>query len=93
MFVSKTTIVGLLLPSASAVSLTYSKLYDNNSIPVSQLACYKNGLIMGGYRHGKPSGTSRIRSPVLNKSMDQILRFAVPAGYFHMGKLPDPCLS
>ncbi|KAL5602179.1 hypothetical protein FOBRF1_009712 [Fusarium oxysporum] len=48
MFVSKSAIVGLLLPSSSAVSLTYSKLYDNNSIPVSQLACYKNGLIMDG---------------------------------------------
>ncbi|EXM14987.1 Cerato-platanin [Fusarium oxysporum f. sp. vasinfectum] len=48
MFVSKSAIVGLLLPSASAVSLTYSKLYDDNSTPVSQLACYKNGLIMDG---------------------------------------------
>ncbi|KAF4950295.1 hypothetical protein FGADI_8278 [Fusarium gaditjirri] len=48
MFISKSAIVGLLIPSVSAVSLTYSKLYDNNSIPVSQLACYKNGLIMDG---------------------------------------------
>ncbi|KAF5599690.1 heat-stable 19 kDa antigen [Fusarium pseudoanthophilum] len=56
MFKSKSIVVGLLLSSVSAVSLTYSKLYDNNSIPVSQLACYKNGLILDGYPSWKTIG-------------------------------------
>ncbi|PNP78177.1 hypothetical protein FNYG_08494 [Fusarium nygamai] len=56
MFNSNYIVVGLLLTSVSAVSLTYSKLYDNNSIPVSQLACYKNGLILDGYQSWKTIG-------------------------------------
>ncbi|KAF4473765.1 Heat-stable 19 kDa antigen [Fusarium agapanthi] len=56
MFASKSITVGLLLTSVSAVSLTYSKLYDNDSIPVSQLACYRNGLILDGYPSWKTVG-------------------------------------
>ncbi|KAF5694162.1 heat-stable 19 kDa antigen [Fusarium denticulatum] len=56
MFTSKFLVVGLLLPSVSAVSLTYNKLYDNNSIPVSQLACYKNGFILDGFSEWKTIG-------------------------------------
>lgn len=39
--------------------VTYCKLYNKNSILVSQLVCYKNGLIPDGYPLWKTVGDTQ----------------------------------
>ncbi|KPM41721.1 hypothetical protein AK830_g4817 [Neonectria ditissima] len=47
--------IAALLSSTSAISVTYSTLYDEGSTPISRLACYKEGAsIMPDF--GYPEG-------------------------------------
>ncbi|KAJ4137213.1 hypothetical protein NW768_002795 [Fusarium equiseti] len=46
MYISKATILSFSLSLASATTVTFNGYYSDDSVPVSELACYKNGEIM-----------------------------------------------